>query len=178
MRREVRGNGMANVTALQPAARAARAAATVETGPAHPLPSPDGWPAFVASLGLTGMSAQLAAQTELRGIKGNVLTLALPPSHKHLADKTYADRLKSALEAAVQRKLLLAFEVGDAVDDSLAARTRRERAEAMAKGEQAFRDEPFVQELISRFDARIKPETVDPLPAAELPSSITRNPSS
>jgi DNA polymerase-3 subunit gamma/tau len=110
------------------------------------------------------MAAQLAAQTELRSVRGNALTLALPTSHKHLADRSYADKLKAALEACVGRKVLLAFEVGDVADASLAARERRERAEAKANGEQAFRDEPFVRDLIARFDARVKTESVEPLP--------------
>ena len=109
------------------------------------------------------MAAQLAAQTELKSLTGNALTLALPASHKHLADKAYADKLKAALEAATGRKLLLAFEVGEATDASLAARERERRVEAQAQGDQAFRDEPFVRDLLSRFDARIKPDTIVPL---------------
>ena len=75
----------------------------------------------------------------------------------------YADKLKVALEAATGRKLLLAFEVGEATDASLAARERKLRVDAQAQGEQAFRDEPFVRELLSRFDARIKPDTIAPI---------------
>ena len=62
------------------------------------------WPAFVASLKLPPIAAQLAAQTELKSIAGNVLTLALPAVHKHLADKAYSDKLKVALDQATGRK--------------------------------------------------------------------------
>jgi len=151
-------------------ARAPAASATATANPV-PLPAPQEWVAFVASLKLTGMAAQLAAQTELRAVAGNALTLALPASHKHLADKAYADKLKGALEAVVGRKLLLAFEVGDATDASLAAQERRARDEAKAKGEQAFREEPFVRDLLTRFDGRVKPETVEPLPASSQPTT-------
>jgi hypothetical protein len=72
--------------------------------------------------------------------------------------------LKLALETATGRKLLLAFEVGEATDASLAARERKVRDAAQAQGEQAFRDEPFVRDLLTRFDARIKPGTIAPLP--------------
>jgi len=131
---------------------------------AAPLPSePDQWPAFVAGLGLTGMAAQMAAQTELRAVAGNALTLALPASHKHLADRAYADKLKAALEQATGRRLLLAFEVGSGGDASLAAREKRDRAEQKAKTEAAFRDEPFVQDVLARFDARIKPDSIKPV---------------
>jgi hypothetical protein len=81
------------------------------------LPGTGGdWPAFVSKLALTGMAAQLAAQSELKSIRGNALSLAIPATHKHLADKAYADKLKSALDAATGRKLLLAFEIGEASD--------------------------------------------------------------
>jgi len=159
-----------NVTAMRPAPMPAARNAP-ELSPAPPrsdllaLPQDAGdWPAFVANLKLTGMAAQLAAQTELKSLRGNALTLSLPVSHKHLADRAYADKLKSAVEAATGRKLLFAFEVGEATDASLAAQERKVRAEARAQGEQAFRDEPFVRDLLSRFDARIKPDTIEPLP--------------
>jgi DNA polymerase III subunit gamma/tau len=130
-----------------------------------PLPvDPAAWPAFIADLKLTGMGAQLAAQSELKTIKGNVLTLALPVAHKHLADRMYADKLKAALERATGGKLLLAFEVGAAVEQSLAATEKRERTEAREKGEAAFRDEPFVRDLLARFDGQVKSDTVTPLP--------------
>jgi len=139
------------------------------------VPLPDdvaAWPAFVASLRLTGLAAQLAAQTELVSIAGNVLTLALPVSAKHLADKAFSDKLKVALDHATGRKLLLAFEVGAPTDASLAATERRERAEATAQREAAFREEPFVRDLVARFDGEVKPETIAPLArSGESPAS-------
>ena len=120
------------------------------------------WPEFVRGLTLPPMAAQLAAQAELKSIAGHVLTLALPATHKHLADRAYSDKLKSALEQATGRKLLLAFEVGVAADSSLAAQERRARAEEKAKAEAAFRDEPFVRDVLERFDAKIRPDSVKP----------------
>jgi DNA polymerase-3 subunit gamma/tau len=159
---------IANVAALR--AAPARETARVETasmpaaGGALALPDdPSQWPATVAALKLTGMAAQLAAQTAWVSLKGNALTLALPVSHKHLADKMYADKLKVALEAAAGRKLLLAFEVGDAADGSLAARERKAREAAQAQGEQAFREEPFVKDLLARFDGTVRPDSIQPL---------------
>ncbi len=129
-----------------------------------PLPlDPAAWTAFVADLKLTGMGAQLAAQSELKSIKGNLITLALPVAHKHLADRMVADKFKAALERATGGKLILAFEVGGAVEQSLAATEKRERTEAREKGEAAFRDEPFVRELLSRFDGQVKADTITPL---------------
>ena len=145
------------------------AAPAPTAAPSVALPSEPGqWPTTVAALKLTGMAAQLAAQTEWISLAGNVLTLALPVSHKHLADKLYADKLKAALEVACGRKLLLAFEVGDATSGSLAAQERKARAQAQADGEQAFRDEPFVRDLLTRFGGEVRPGTIQPIgPGAE-----------
>jgi DNA polymerase-3 subunit gamma/tau len=151
-----------------PAAEPARATA----GPLQPLPDTTAaWPAFVASLRLTGMAAQLAAQSELKSVKGNALALAIPASHKHLADKAYSDKLKAALDAATGRKVLLAFEIGESSDGSLAAQERRERAQAKAQGDAAFRNEPFVRELVERFSATVRPDSVTPL---AIPTPLTK----
>jgi len=121
------------------------------------------WPAFVASLKLPPIAAQLAAQTELKSIAGNVLTLALPAVHKHLADKAYSDKLKVALDLATGRKWLLAFEVGAVAETSLAAQEKRARTEQQAKAEAAFRSEPFVRDVLERFDAKIRPDSIKPV---------------
>jgi DNA polymerase III subunit gamma/tau len=132
------------------------------------------WPAFVARLRLIGMAAQLAAQSELKSVRGNALSLAIPVTHKHLADKAYADKLKAALEAATGRKLLLAFEIGESSDGSLAAIARREREQARAEGEAAFRSEPFVRDLVARFDATVRVETIEPAVRDAASPSPTR----
>ncbi len=153
----------------------AQAASPAQDKPLLALPEAAAdWPAFVAKLRLVGMAAQLAAQSELKSTRGNALSLAIPASHKHLADKAYADKLKGALEAATGRKLLLAFEIGDSGEGSLAAAERRERAQARAEGEAAFRNEPFVRELVARFDATVKPETIEPMTRDASSTASTR----
>jgi DNA polymerase-3 subunit gamma/tau len=146
----------------EPAQRAGSVPVRVGQGLALP-DAPAEWPAFVATLRLGGMASQLAAQSELKSIKGNALALAIPATCRHLADKAYADKLKAALEAATGRKLLLAFEIGESNDGSLAAIERRERAQAKARGEAAFRNEPFVRDLVARFDATVRSESIESL---------------
>jgi len=128
---------------------------------------PSRWADFVASLELTGMARQLAAQSELKSIRGNALALAVPAVHRHLADRAYADKLKAALDAATGRKWLLAFEIGEAGRASLAAQERRRRDEAQATGEAAFRGEPFVRDLVQRFDGTVRVETIEHRSGAE-----------
>ncbi len=153
--------------AISPAVGAPTAplVATAEAGPraaaAEPLQIGD-WPAFVAGLKLSGIGLQLAAQTELKAIAGNEIVLAVPEAARHLIDKAYTDKLKAALDEALGRRIRLRFDVDAAAGATLAAQEKRERAEAKAKTEAAFRDDPFVQDVLSRFDATIKTESIKP----------------
>ena len=121
------------------------------------------WPAFIADMKLSGIALQLAAQTELKSIAGNELVLAVPEASRHLTDKAYADKLKAALDEALGRRVRLRFDVGGTATASLAVLEKRERAESQSKTEAAFRDDPFVQDLLARFDAKIKPDSIKPV---------------
>ena len=126
-------------------------------------PEPAAWPAFVAGMKLSGMALQLAAQTELKAVVGNEFVLAIPEASRHLTDRAYGDKLKMAIEQVLGRRVRLRFEVGGAAATTLAAQEKRERDAAQAKTEAAFRDDPFVQDVLSRFDARIKPNSIKPV---------------
>jgi DNA polymerase-3 subunit gamma/tau len=128
------------------------------------VPEPAAWPAFVAGMKLSGMALQLAAQTELKAVVGNEFVLAVPEASRHLTDRTYVDKLKMAIEQSLGRRVRLRFEIGGgAAATTLAAQEKRERDAAQAKTEAAFRDDPFVQDVLSRFDARIKPNSIKPV---------------
>ena len=126
-------------------------------------PEPATWPAFVANMKLSGMALQLAAQTELKAVAGNEFVLALPEASRHLTDRAYADKLKAAIERALGRRVRLRFEIGAGGATTLAAQERRERDAAQAKTEAAFRDDPFVRDILERFDAHIKPNSIKPV---------------
>jgi DNA polymerase-3 subunit gamma/tau len=134
------------------------------TRPVRALPTDAAaWPVFVADLKLGGIVGQLAAHTELRRSDGRDVVLGLTEAHRHLADRAYADKLKAALDEATGRNLRLTFEESGAGDASLAAQEKRERALQKASTEAAFRDEPFVRDVLERFAARIRPDSIKPI---------------
>jgi DNA polymerase III subunit gamma/tau len=146
-----------------PSVAASNATPSVAASNPAPITEIADWPAFVAGMKLSGIALQLAAQTELKTFSGNELVLAVPEASRHLAEKTYADKLKAALEESLGRRIRLRFDIGGAPTASLAVIEKRERAEAQSKTEAAFRDDPFVQDVLSRFDARIKPDSIKPV---------------
>ena len=121
------------------------------------------WPAFVASLKLGGFVGQLAAQTTLVKSAGRELVLAVPESQRHLTTKAYTDKLKLALDEITGTKLRLTVEVTSGDAPSLAAQESRERERERAQNEARFRDEPFVKDLVTRFDGRINPDSIKPV---------------
>ena len=154
-----------NSVASAPSAQSAPtdATAAVPRQAATATPEISDWPAFVASMKLSGIALQLAGQTELRALNGNEFTLAVPEAARHLTDKAYADKLKAALEQTLGKRVRLVFEFVAESGETLSAQEKRERAARQAKSEAAFRDDPFVQDVLSRFDARIKPDSIKPV---------------
>ena len=127
------------------------------------MPRSEDWPAFVASMKLSGIGLQLAAQTELKGIAGNEFVLTVPEASRHLTEKAYADKLKAALEEKLGRRVRLRFDIGGEGSATLAVQEKRARAESRAKTEAAFHDDPFVQDVLERFDGKVKPDSIKPL---------------
>ncbi|MDR0247779.1 MAG: DNA polymerase III subunit gamma/tau [Burkholderiales bacterium] len=134
--------------------------------------SGDEWSDWIAGLELKGMAAQLAANTEWRGLVGGTLTLALPEAQRHLANKTNTDKLKKALEEASGQRLRLTFEMADATDTSLAARQRQAREQVKRDAEEAFRSDAFVQAM-EKEGGEVRWETVQPASAQPAPEPST-----
>jgi DNA polymerase III subunit gamma/tau len=139
--------------AVQPASASSSAA----------LPAIEDWPGFVAGMKLSGIGLQLAAQTELKEIADNELVLSVPEASRHLTEKAYADKLKAALEEKLGRRVRLRFDIGGDGAATLAVQEKRARAESRAKTEAAFRDDPFVQDVLDRFGGKVKPDSIKPL---------------
>ena len=117
------------------------------------------------------MAAQLAAQSELKSIeRQRAVARDSRVTHKHLADKAYADKLKAALDA--RHRPQGAARVRDRRQQRRLARRAWNAASARrrkAQGEAAFRNEPFVRELVERFSATVRPDSIDAAAASRHP---------
>ncbi len=180
------------VESTPPAPAAARSASTPGPAPAaedgsisasepaaalSPLPADaQAWISLVGSLKLAGLAGQLAAQTEWRRTEGRELVLAIPEAQRHLTERAFADKLRAALESALGGRVRLSFETIAEAESSLAAQERRERTELKAKNEAAFREEPFVRDVLSRFDARVRPDSVKPASREDAGASQEQKP--
>lgn len=109
------------------------------------------WPGLARRLTVGGMAKQLAQQSELRQFDGSVVTIAILPSAKHLAEKAYQDKLCEALSEHFGTPLRLVVEAAQT-----GGNTAQDRAVA------AIEEDEFVRELRVQFGASVVETSINP----------------
>ncbi|UEP26501.1 MULTISPECIES: DNA polymerase III subunit gamma/tau [unclassified Burkholderia] len=118
------------------------------------------WPALAARLPLKGVAYQLAFNSELTAVDATTLKLSVPvPQY---ADAAQVAKLKAALADALGKPVEVAVEVGPA-RRTAAALDAAARAVRQREAEQEIHGDPFVQQLVRDFGARIVEGSVRPL---------------
>ncbi|RQS63726.1 DNA polymerase III subunit gamma/tau [Burkholderia sp. Bp8984] len=151
---------------IAPKAVEARPSAPVDTRPLPPAIALDPvgfdgeWPALAARLPLKGVAYQLAFNSELTAVDATTLKLSVPvPQY---ADAAQVAKLKAALADALGKAVEVAVEVGPA-RRTAAALDAAARAARQREAEQDIHGDPFVQQLVRDFGARIVEGSVRPL---------------
>jgi DNA polymerase-3 subunit gamma/tau len=122
------------------------------------------WPALARGLKVVGAVKQLAERSELVAWNGRRFDLTVPQESRALADKPYIDRLKAALQEHLGRVVEVAVTVGTVAGQTVAAIAESERRQRQDQANQQMGADPFVQELVSSFDATI--ESIQPVEKA------------
>jgi DNA polymerase III subunit gamma/tau len=121
------------------------------------------WPAIVATLGLQGPAAQLAAHCMLVGRKGAAVKLRLDRNGEHLRRPQLEQRLAQALGQHYGEPIRLDIEVSDAVEVT-PARQQAQAADARQKAaEQAIETDSNVRAMREIFGATVAPGSIKPL---------------
>jgi hypothetical protein len=121
---------------------------------------PEPWATFAAKLPLSGMTEQLARQSECVAIAKQQMTLRVPS--KALSEGVPVDRLRTVLNDYFGFEIELLFEIGAGQGssahalDQVAQQARQEAAEV------AIEQDPFVQALIQDFGAKVVAGSIRP----------------
>mgnify|MGYP006168938803 CR=1 FL=1 len=123
------------------------------------------WRGLIRALGLGGLVRELAQHCEWVECGDEGLHLRLSVAHRHLLDmnRGAAERIQDQLAAALGRPLKVRIEIGDIASETPAQRDAIERRARHAEAVAALEADPFVRELIERFDATLVESTVKPL---------------
>ncbi len=120
------------------------------------------WPALVQSMGLVGITAQLARHCEVAGWQHRLLTLRLAEGHARLRTERVDTQLREALTRRLGEPLRVRFVVGE---PECATPAQQDAARATERQQEAARlieQDPNVQALQDTFQARVRPDSVRP----------------
>ncbi|MDX5446681.1 MAG: DNA polymerase III subunit gamma/tau [Zoogloeaceae bacterium] len=123
------------------------------------------WHALQRALGPSGMLRELCLHCEWAGFADDTLVLRLANTHHHLLEMNAgaAARLSELLSQRAGRPLRARVEIGAIESETPAQRHEAERRAKHAAAVEALESDPFVCEVIERFDARFVEESVRPL---------------
>jgi len=120
------------------------------------------WPKLANQLKVSGVARQLAQQSELRGYDEESMELGLAFSAKHLAERTYQDKLRAALQEHFGRPVALKLVIGEISGNTAAVKAQSERQARQGKALEAIQGDAFVRDLMDTFDATIVSDSVKP----------------
>jgi DNA polymerase-3 subunit gamma/tau len=118
------------------------------------------WLELVQQLPVTGAARELARNAELKRREGSVFELVVPKAKAYLAERSYVDKLKSALEQHLGAPVNLKVAVGEVAGATAAALEAGEREAKRAAAAQAVSSDGFVQDLVNLFDGKIVDSTI------------------
>ncbi len=123
------------------------------------------WRGLVRALALGGLVRELAQHCEWVGLQGGDLKLRLSAAHRHLFDmnRNAAERLQDLVSAAAGEPIRLRIDVGDIAGETPAQADEADRRVRHAEAVAALEGDPFVRELIERFDATLLENSVRPV---------------
>jgi DNA polymerase-3 subunit gamma/tau len=142
------------------------AARTAPPARAQAVATPLGteWTQLVGKLQVTGAARELARNAELARRDGNSFELLVPKSKAYLAEKSYQDKLKAALEQLLGTGVSVKVVAGEARGGSIAALEATERGARQVEATRAVQGDRFVQDLMEICDAKVIASTIQATP--------------
>jgi DNA polymerase-3 subunit gamma/tau len=135
-------------------------AASKRPAPKAEAPKAAGWPELVQQLPVAGAARELARNAELQRREGNNFELVVPKSKAPLAERSYTEKLKSALEQHLGGAVTIKVTVGETTGASAAALEAGERDARRAAAAQSVQSDGFVKDLVNLFDAKVVDSTI------------------
>ncbi|HXZ92920.1 MAG TPA: DNA polymerase III subunit gamma/tau [Burkholderiales bacterium] len=122
------------------------------------------WTQLVGKLQVAGAARELARNAELARRDGNSFELLVPKSKAYLAERSYQDKLKAALEQLLGAEVSVKVVAGEARGASIAALEATERGARQAEAARSVQDDRFVQDLVEICDAKVIASTIQATP--------------
>ncbi|MBZ0091336.1 MAG: DNA polymerase III subunit gamma/tau [Sulfuricellaceae bacterium] len=121
------------------------------------------WPKLIQRLKLGGMAKMLAQHCELKSYSADRLDLCVPEEHKHLLEKGFQDKLKSAVDDHFGHPVAIMVSIGTVTGMTPAELHNREKQQKQQEAVASIEQDPFVRDLVETFDAQIIESSIKPI---------------
>ncbi|WP_460042808.1 DNA polymerase III subunit gamma/tau [Pseudomonas sp. S2_H01] len=123
------------------------------------------WLDLFPKLPISGMTGSIAANCTLMSVDGDNWLLHLDPAHSALFNSTQQRRLNDALNQYHERTINLSIELIKPEQETPAQAAARRRADRQRQAEASIHADPFIQQMLEQFGARIREDTIAPVDA-------------
>jgi len=127
------------------------------------LPTPENWPVFFDSLGLVGITHNIALHCELRAVSRRHLAFVLDENNATLFQAKQMRALASAFEQLIEQHVEVSIEVGQVSSATPAHHKAMLAAARQQDAETAMQDDPVLAALLQEFDGVIIEGSIRPL---------------
>lgn len=136
------------------------------TGPAEPVEElvdngEFAWERDFRSLGIVGMPGNLASNAAMTR-HGDEIVLTIDEGHARLLNARHEEKILEALRNRFGATITLRVEQGDAGGKTPAAWEERQRQARQKAAEDSIRNDPAVQSIVERFEARVVENSIRP----------------
>ena len=124
----------------------------------------DNWPSVLARLALNGSVRTVAASLAVDEVNAGSVTFTAGRDDLFMMTERFKQALTKALGQYLEKDVRVSIRAVDDADLATPARQEQDLRDAsQARAEAAIEDDPLVQRLRSRFDARVLKDSVRPL---------------
>lgn len=120
------------------------------------------WEQHFRSLGIVGMPGNLASNAAMSR-NGDEIVLTIDEGHARLLNARHEEKILEALRNRFGDTITLRVEQGDAGGRTPAAWEERRRRARQKEAEESIRNDPAVQSIVERFEARVVEQSIRPV---------------
>lgn len=120
------------------------------------------WERDFRSLGIVGMPGNLASNAAMSR-HGDEIVLTIDEGHARLLNARHEEKIVEALRNRFGDTITLRVDQGDAGGKTPAAWEERQRRARQKAAEEAIRNDPAVQSIVERFEARVVEQSIRPV---------------
>ena len=140
--------------------------------PSEPLEPPDkpaartfsgDWLAVINELKLTGVAKMFAQHCELKSFSENKIELCVPTEQRHFMEKSFQEKLRASIREYFGGGMRVSFSLGTVNGLSAAQIERDAQAEEQRQAVASVMADPFVRDLVEKFDAEIIESSIQPI---------------